>query len=84
MNRIELNAVGREFGHLGARKAFFHRGRTVTLAKRRRFSRIQVVGEGTTASFSTVLAFGVLDILGPLLALSRDCLLFFVGLRALA
>jgi hypothetical protein len=36
------------------------------------------------ASFSTVLATGVLEKCGPLLALSWNHLLFFVGLRALA
>jgi hypothetical protein len=84
MKRIESNLVGRKFRQFGAVKSFFHRMRFAVPAKRRRFNTMQVVDEGTTASFSTVLAFGVLDIFGPLLALSQDCLLFFVGLRALA
>ena len=39
-------------------------------ANHRRFNEMQVVGEGTKASFSTTLAFGVLEFLDPLLALS--------------
>jgi hypothetical protein len=65
-------------------KALFHKRELSFLSKSIIFSKVQVVGEGTEASFSTVLAFGVLEILAPLLALSRNCLLFFVGLRALA
>jgi hypothetical protein len=52
--------------------------------KRRLINTVRVAGEGTEASFSTVLATRVLEIFGSLLALSRNCLLFFVGLRALA
>jgi len=81
---IELGPGGAELSDFEACLVVFHSRRRPPSVKRRRFSGIRVAHEGTGASFSTVLAFGVLEILGSLLALSRDCLLFFVGLRALA
>jgi hypothetical protein len=62
----------------------FHSALMGTFAKYRSFNRIWVVREGTAVSFSTVLAPRVLEKLGSLLALCRNCLLFLLGLRALA
>jgi hypothetical protein len=62
--------VEREFGSTKASRVDFHRRLSAAAANHRRFNGMQVVGEGTTASFSTTLAFGVLEFLGPLLALS--------------
>jgi hypothetical protein len=61
---------GRELGDSEAVRGVFHSCRGKAPAKGCRFSRIRVDPEGTEASFSTVLAFGVLEILGSLLALS--------------
>ncbi len=64
--------------------ADFPNGLTAAFGKRRFISWIRVAGEGTKASFSTALATRVLEKFGSPLALPWNCLLFFVGLRALA
>ena len=82
--RIESLAVGVDSGADAVSAGVSHSVRTPDLDNRFFFSAIRVAGEGTRASFSTVLATRVLEIFGSLLALLRNCLLFFVGLRALA
>jgi hypothetical protein len=83
-NRILSNEVEAKFFRLAARQRHFHSGQTGDDAKYSIFSRMRVGGEGTTGSFSTVLATRVLENSASPLALSQNHLLFFVGLRALA
>jgi hypothetical protein len=56
-------------GFAAVQQLFHKRGGTAPV-KRRPFNELRVVPEGTEASFSTVLAFGVLEIFGSPLALS--------------
>jgi hypothetical protein len=59
-----------DLGGFGATLGVFHSRQRTLSAKWLRFNVIRVAREGTRASFSTVLAFGVLEIFGSPLALS--------------